>query len=489
MRRRKLLIFAAVAAPLLTGYYIYWAWDPVDVTRYVPRDSIIILETEDLLNGLNNIRYREIVGLLPEPVRQEALLPYRQLGPGINAMHIIGTRCVIFVPACAANTIPRGTVLATRISQRSKLAEILASLVGKTRNTRSPAGRNVKMIQAEGLDAPIFYARVDRILIMSDSLDSLDAALGTPPPASPVILRNHPGATLKISKEGFTAILQLLSSFYERKHTPFIGGIIDQMGNIMGMEIAVSLTDGLKVDGHFSLYAGGVLESLYRADYRAYRPKGFDAIPGSILAAVSTNDADIAEELEIGTIGLNRVFHVTSDFFDDMKSFKGELTLASTRIEDETVEFLFVATEKILFSQDTVDALLDRLRTKIGATTYVGKEAGGDVYRTQSAQLDVTTYLWISQGTIVMCSSESAFRAFLAKSAADTGRGTTFEEGDFFLVANPSIDPNGFIKMLPAWNDRYSSLLNIIGPVRFYATSSGGKLKFSGSAAIRPERN
>ena len=84
MRRRKLLIFAVSAALLFAVYYIYWAWDPVDVTRYVPKDSIAVLEINDLLDGLNNIRYLEIVGRLPKSVLQEALLPYRHLGPGIN---------------------------------------------------------------------------------------------------------------------------------------------------------------------------------------------------------------------------------------------------------------------------------------------------------------------------------------------------------------------------------------------------------------------
>ena len=158
-RRRRRLIFAAAAALLLTASYVYWAWDPVDVTRYVPRNSIVVLKIEDLADGFNNIGYREIAGRLPEPVRRKVLLPYHSFGPGINAMDIIGESCVIFVPECASGTMPRGAVMATRISQKIKIAETVASLVGKTHKVETRTGRNVRRVQPDGALQPPRHSR------------------------------------------------------------------------------------------------------------------------------------------------------------------------------------------------------------------------------------------------------------------------------------------------------------------------------------------
>ena len=268
--------------------------------------------------------------------------------------------------------------------------------------------------------------------------------------------------------------------------------LIDQISHMMEMETNISLSEKPKFMGHLAFYMGGFFESVYRSDYKAYIPKGFDAVPGRISAAFSTNDPGTAEELKIATVGVNHVFHAVSDFFQDfgthdsnLETFDGELTIAATRIGEETAGFLFVSTRKIFFPQTIINGLLHRLRTKIGETNYFGKEKDGEVYRIRSAKLDVPADLWVTRNTIVLCSSENAFRTFLAKPVVGPGGPAAFEEGDFFLIADPPTDPEAFLKMLPVWDNAYRFLLDIIGPVRFQATSREGKIKFSGNVTMK----
>lgn len=479
---RLSILIVAAAVLALAAVCAYWVWDPVDVMRYVPRDSAIVLDVRDLKNGLENVHYMDIVDPLLDPVRRKLLAPYLSIGPGLTAMDVIGDRCVVFLPKRAASSFPQGMVMCARISSKTKLAEILASLLGKTNAAKSPADRRVRMVRTEGLDAPIFYARIDRILLISGSLDSLDLALGTPPPQTIPPRGDYPSITLKVDEKGISYLDEQLKISSKFRMSGIVGKMLQQINLVQGLEMNVSLVKDLQFKGDIRFFGSAILAYWYRGSYKAYTPRTFAMIPGRVVAALSTNYPGIAKDIPIGTSGINRIFHAAADFFDDLGSFDGDFTIACSSIGGKPEYFMFISTNKIVFPENAVDDFRKKLREKTGGETdYFGEELEGEVYRLRAEKLGPPVFIWQSGHIIALCSSESALDAFIGKLRVGSQGNFPTEKGDLFVLADASADAKAFLKTFHAIGEDYIPLLGAVSPVQFQMVLEESKITFSGS--------
>lgn len=465
---------------LVAAAYFYWAWDPTDVMRYVPHSAEIVVLVDGLDIGLRNIRYDMIARRLTGQMKQTAELLAGRIAPGLTAMDIIGSRCVLFLPRGASDDLAGSAVLCARTSQRAKFAEAMAALIGKSQSVKTPGDRSVRMIRTNGYT--VYYRYVDRILITSASLTSMDTALSTPP--LPRLSEGNQTPFINVHISG-DAIKPLLQGALGKKPAGFAGDILDKSSYISEVNLKISLAGALEFEGSISLHSGILAEQMYRADFEAFTPRTHEMVPAEISLSVTTNSPGLVEDLGISTAPVNTLLHAACDFFDDMKDFRGELTLAVTSPDSSC--FLIVATGGLMFPKGMREDFLDKLRGRVGETDYLGEEVGGKVYRIAMPGGGPPAFLWLSSGTIVVCSSEGALDTFTGtRRAGNAPSPPRFGKGDFFIYANPGNDPGGFLRTISSATDNYLSFVKMTGPVTFEAIIREGRLVFSGKIELKP---